>query len=75
MRKYNPKNYYVGGICEKHPEAGGLRTISRRTCVDCNRERVAKHRKLVEQRLGMSVYKAKKVEATEGEESSYAEAA
>ena len=72
MRKYNPKNYYIGGICKKHPEAGGLRTISRRTCVECNREHSAEHRKRVEAKLGMSVFKAKKAEA---EENSYAEAA
>ena len=72
MRKFNPKNYYRGKVCEKHPEAGGLRTLSRRTCVDCNREQTRKSREKVEAKLGMSVFKAKKAEA---EENGYAEAA
>ena len=38
-------NYYHGKVCEKHPEAEGMRTLSRRTCVMCNRESVLRSRK------------------------------
>lgn len=44
MKKHDMKNYYVGKICAKHPEAGGLRTLSRRTCIVCNTESVRRSR-------------------------------
>ena len=43
-------NYYHGKVCEKHPEAGGMRTLSRRTCVMCNRESVLRSRKRKEKK-------------------------
>lgn len=32
-------NRFLGSLCYKHPEAGGLRTIGNEQCVYCRRER------------------------------------
>ena len=44
-RAIDESNYYYGKICLKHPEEKGKRTISRRTCIACNRETVLRCRK------------------------------
>jgi hypothetical protein len=41
MRKLRPETTFIGAVCPKHPEAGGVRRSRRGgVCVECNRERM-----------------------------------